>query len=59
MVQLKDIKKISEFEDEYLNFIELHHPEVLNTLKEGVLNDEILAIMEKAAKDLSVKYQTK
>jgi hypothetical protein len=32
---------------------------VLNTLKEGVLNDEILAIMEKVAKDLSVKYETK
>jgi len=59
LLQNVPVKKITEFEDEYLNFIELHHPEVLNTLKEGVLNDEILAIMGKAAKDLSVKYETK
>jgi F-type H+-transporting ATPase subunit alpha len=59
LLQNVPVKKITEFEDEYLNFIELHHPEVLNTLKEGVLNDEILAIMEKVAKDLSVKYETK
>ena len=59
LLQNVPVKKITEFEDEYLNFIELHHPEVLDTLKEGMLNDEILAIMEKAAKDLSVKYETK
>jgi len=53
------INKISEFEEEYLHFLELHHKDVLDTLRSGKLTDEVLSTMENVAKDLSGKYQEK
>jgi len=53
------INKVHEFEDEFLHFMELHHKDVLNTLKEGVLNDEVTSTIEKVALDISHKYEVK
>ncbi|NTW32956.1 MAG: F0F1 ATP synthase subunit alpha, partial [Bacteroidetes bacterium] len=53
------INKIKEFEEEFLHFLELHHSEILETLKEGKLTDEVLAILEKVARELSGKYKIK
>ena len=50
------VDKIRQFEDDYLGQLELKHKKVLNTLKEGVLNDEVLETLEKLAKDMVAKY---
>jgi F-type H+/Na+-transporting ATPase subunit alpha len=56
---LRDIptNKIREFEAEYLEFLEMKHKDVLQTLKSGVLTDEATATLEKVAKDLASKYK--
>jgi F-type H+/Na+-transporting ATPase subunit alpha len=53
------INKIKDFEEEYLHFLELHHQDVLDTLRSGKLSDDAISTMEKVAKDLSGKYQEK
>jgi F-type H+-transporting ATPase subunit alpha len=49
--------KVKEFEQEFLQYVELKHPEVLQKLKEGVINDEITAALENSAKELVDKYK--
>ncbi|MCD4772528.1 MAG: F0F1 ATP synthase subunit alpha [Bacteroidales bacterium] len=51
------IKSIIDFEEEYLHFLEIHNKEVLNTLKEGKLTDEVIKILDKTAEDISHKYE--
>ena len=46
-------------EEEYLHFLETHHKNVLNSLKEGKLTDETVKILEKTAEDISHKYEKK
>lgn len=54
------INKVREFEEEYLNFLELHHKQdVLEILRSGKLTDEALSTMEKVANNLSEKYKEK
>lgn len=53
------IRSITNFEDEYLHFMEEKHPDVLSNLKAGKLLDEDLAVLEKAARELSLKYEEK
>jgi F-type H+-transporting ATPase subunit alpha len=56
---LKDVPvdKIREFENEYLEFLELKHRDVLDKLKAGVLNSEITDLLENVTQNLVIKYQ--
>jgi F-type H+-transporting ATPase subunit alpha len=56
---LKDVPvdKIREFENEYLEFLELKHRDVLDKLKAGVLNSEITDLLENVTKNLVIKYK--
>ncbi len=48
------LEKVSEFEKEFLSILELSYKkETLDLLKEGVINDEITAILEKVAKTVA------
>jgi F-type H+-transporting ATPase subunit alpha len=53
------IRSISNFETEYLHFMEVSHQAVLDNLKAGKLVDEDLKTMEKAARELARKYEEK
>ncbi len=50
------VNKIREFEAEYLQQLELRHPETLKALKAGKLDDTITGVLETVAKDLAGKY---
>lgn len=56
---LKDVplKKVKEFEFEFLEYLDLKHRDVLSQLKEGVLNDQITNILEQVAKEIGAKYK--
>jgi len=56
---LKDIPiiKVKEFESEFLEFLELKHRDVLDNLRDGILNSDITKTLEKVAMDLTMKYQ--
>jgi F-type H+-transporting ATPase subunit alpha len=46
------IEKIREFEEEFLNLLELKHKNILNTLKEGKLNEETEKQLTDIAKEI-------
>jgi F-type H+-transporting ATPase subunit alpha len=50
---------VANFEVEFLHHLETSHKEVLKNLQEGKLLDEDVKILEKAASELSKKYETK
>jgi F-type H+/Na+-transporting ATPase subunit alpha len=56
---LKDvpITKVKSFESEYIEFLELKHRDVLDNLRDGILNNDITAVLEKVASDLVMKYR--
>ncbi|MFA4867078.1 MAG: F0F1 ATP synthase subunit alpha [Pedobacter sp.] len=50
------VDKVRQFEAEYLQQLELRHPETLAALKAGKLDDTITGVLETVAKELSSKY---
>jgi len=50
------LKKIKEFENEYLTILRTKHVGVLDSLKQGKLTDEVVNTLESVCKDLSDKY---
>jgi F-type H+-transporting ATPase subunit alpha len=50
------IKRVKEFENEYLTLMEKQHADVLETLRQGNLSDEAIAVMEKVAKDVAKQF---
>ncbi|HKR05324.1 MAG TPA: F0F1 ATP synthase subunit alpha [Bacteroidia bacterium] len=56
---LKDVpvNKIKEFENDFLNVMEAQHKAALDSLKKGELKDEVLAEIEKLAKEISSRYK--
>ena len=51
------VNKVKEFENEYLEYLELKHRDVLDQLGAGVINDSITATLEKTAHELVQKYK--
>ena len=50
-------KSRRQFENEFLEFLDAKHKNVLVDLKKGLLTDEVTGTLEKVAKDLSAKYK--
>ena len=50
------INKVKEFEAEYLQQLELRHPDTLKALKAGKFDDTITGVLETVAKELSGRY---
>ncbi len=51
------VKKVKEFEKDYLEFLNAKHRDTLDTLKAGKLTDEVTDTLEKVAKEISAKYE--
>ncbi|MBB2146697.1 F0F1 ATP synthase subunit alpha [Pedobacter sp. LMG 31464] len=49
------VNKVKEFEAEFLQALELRHPEALASLKAGKLDDAV-EVLERVAKEISSKY---
>jgi len=56
---LKDvpINKVKSFEIDFLDFMELKHRDVLDKLRDGILNNDITDVLEKVASELVMKYR--
>lgn len=50
------VKKIKEFEIEFLDFMEAKHRDTLDALKTGKLTDEVISVLESVIADLSANY---
>jgi F-type H+-transporting ATPase subunit alpha len=57
---LKDVpvKRIREFESEFLNMMESTQKSTLDNLKAGKIDDSITGVLEKIAKELTGKYKS-
>jgi len=51
------VENVKEFEKDFLDFLRAKHPDVLATLKAGKLTDEVTDTLEKAAKEISAKFE--
>jgi F-type H+-transporting ATPase subunit alpha len=56
LIQNVPIDKVKDFENEYLDFLEAKHSDVMASLKAGKYTDENTAVLEKVAKEIASKY---
>jgi F-type H+-transporting ATPase subunit alpha len=56
MMRNVPVNKVREFEAEYTNQLQERHPETLEALKAGKLDDSVTSVLETVAKELSGKY---
>ena len=56
---LKDVptNKVKSFEIEFIELLDLKHRDTLDSLRDGILNDDITKVLEKVAGDLVIKYR--
>lgn len=56
---LKDVpvKRVKDFERDYLEFLKNKHADTLETLRKGVINDDITKVLEKAATEIAASYK--
>jgi len=56
---LKDVpvEKVKSFENEYIEYLDLKHRDVLDNLRDGILNNDITKVLEKVASELAAKYK--
>lgn len=50
------IRKVKEFQVEYVDFLKNKHPEVMSALKAGKIDDSITDTLKQVATDLAAKY---
>eukprot|EP01136_Pigoraptor_vietnamica_P007501 Opistho-1_new@41740 len=50
------VNKVKEFETEFLQALEMRHPETLAGLKAGKFDDSLTSVLETVAKEISSKY---
>ena len=51
------VENVKQFEKEYLEYLNLKHRDVLDTLKSGKLTDEVTNTLTSAAKEISSKFK--
>ena len=50
------IRKVKEFQVEYVDFLRNKHPEVMAALKAGKIDDQLTGALKQVATDLAAKY---
>ena len=56
LIQNVPVEKVKEFEEEYLNYLDAKHKDIMNTLKAGKLTEEATDTLAKVAKEIASKY---
>lgn len=56
LLQKVPVKSIRDFEAEFLHHLEISHADILDDLRQGKLDDQILARIDTIAKEVSAKY---
>ena len=51
------IDKVHDFEVQYLNILEIKHKDILDQLRQGIVNDEIRNVLKEEAQLLSTNFQ--
>ena len=51
-----EVKDVKSFEADFLQLLEAKHQNVLDTLKKGIIDEDVMGILRQTAKDLEAKY---
>jgi len=51
------VNRVREFEEEFLDLLELKHKELLEELRKGILKEKEEKELEKAAKEIASRYE--
>jgi F-type H+-transporting ATPase subunit alpha len=51
------VNRVREFEEEFLDFLELKHKDLLEELRKGVLKEKEEKVLEKVAKEIASRYE--
>ncbi|MEI6764991.1 MAG: F0F1 ATP synthase subunit alpha [Bacteroidota bacterium] len=57
LLQKVPVKSIIDFQEEFLHHLEEYHRGTLDDLRKGIINDEIMKLLEKTALDIASKYE--
>jgi F-type H+-transporting ATPase subunit alpha len=50
------VEKVREFQDDFLNSLEMNHNDTLTAIRNGKIDDAVTAVLESVAKDISARY---
>ncbi|TAJ15240.1 F0F1 ATP synthase subunit alpha [Marinilabiliaceae bacterium JC017] len=53
------VESVKKFEKEYIENLEIHHPEVMKSLREGIIDDEITRVLTVMAKEVAQHFIVK
>merc|ERR1712065_10981 len=56
LIQNVPVEKVKAFEEEYLNYLDAKHKDIMDTLKSGKLTEEATDTLAKVAKEIAAKY---
>lgn len=56
LLQNVPVRRIRDFEQDFLNMLRTQHKDVLTQLAKGALTDEVTSVLEKTGKELSKSY---
>ncbi len=51
------VNKVKEFEKDFIEYLDLKHRDVLDTLAEGTITNKITDVLEKVAEEIAAKYK--
>ncbi len=50
------VEKVREFQDDFLNSLEMNHNDTLTAIRNGKIDDSVTTVLEAVAKDISARY---
>jgi F-type H+-transporting ATPase subunit alpha len=50
------VDKVKQFEEDFLNYLDINHKDTLNAIAAGKIDDSITSVLEKAAKEMTARY---
>ena len=50
------VEKVREFQDDFLNSLEMNHNDTLTAIRNGKIDDAVTSVLEAVAKDISARY---
>ncbi|MEI7595313.1 MAG: F0F1 ATP synthase subunit alpha [Bacteroidota bacterium] len=57
LLQKVPINKMKQFEEDFIQIMELNHQNILDGLAKGLLTDEITSVLEKVAREVAEKFE--
>lgn len=56
LLQNIPVNKVKEFENDYLNVLDIRHKDVLDKLRSGVIDDSVTDVLKSAAKEVAGRF---